>query len=83
MAYRDNGVHRLAACASIVIVGIGFPVGVTPAGQAVGVEPPIRQAANETRPGLRPSDIIGSLDFYGLRTVPQPQARKALSYLQH
>src|SRR5438034_350069 len=61
-----------------VMVGAALLRGVTLAGQAVRGETPVPKGAAVPRLAVRPSDSIGILDFYGLRTITQQPVRKAL-----
>src|SRR5205085_606320 len=79
MAERGTGERRLTAQVCRVVAAAALLMGVTLAGQAAGAETTARQSAIAPQPEARPSDTIGILDFYGLRTVTQPQARKALA----
>jgi len=78
MADRGRGEHRLAGRVSLIVVSAGLLMRATPPGKAVGAEASLRPSGSETRPEARPSDTIGILDFYGLRTVAPSQVRKAL-----
>jgi hypothetical protein len=79
MAERGSVERRLTARVSRVVVSAALLMSVAPAGQAAGAPANARQGATAPRPEARPSDCIGILDFYGLRTVAEAQVRKALA----
>src|ERR1041385_160246 len=79
-ARRRSSGGWLAAQVSLLFAGALLLTRVSLAERVVGARPPDAPGAIAPQPDVKPSDTIGILDFYGLRTVPEPQARKAVGF---